>query len=205
MASLHHLVETSEWPGVNPKAFWSLCERIPDLFTLDVSDECRAEYTFHNEVDGKLLKAPFDGLYNLFIESWPSAEIEKATLYFNGTPIEVCEGPDVQFETFHEENPLPIGLCDGGELRIVLKFNAPAYVPKSIGSARLMRFRWKNKNEPFVITTSCNCAMMYDGQQIRAVSYIEEEGTDEGLKTLVEQITGSTPDPARLKQLFDGT
>lgn len=200
MASISDFVDTRSWPGVNTHAFWSLSERVDDIFALESSEETRAEYVFQNDVDGKLLKAPFDGLYNLYVDSWANVVIEKATLYLNDKALEVVDGPEINFDTFTEKNPLPLTLMGNDELRIVLRFGGPAYVPKTLGSARLMRFTWKDKNQAFVVATNCHCAIMYDGHQLRAVSYIEDdESDDEGLKNLLKEITGPNPN----KELFE--
>jgi hypothetical protein len=203
MSSLASYVDTTSWPGVNKNAFWSLCERVDDTFVLENADELRAEYVFNNAVDGKLLRAPFDGLYNLYIESWNNAQVDKAILYLNQTPLEVCEGPEINFDTFTETNPLPIALMHNDELRIVLKLASPGFIPKSLGSARMMRFNWKTTDQPFVVVTTCSCAIMYDGHQLRAVSHVEEDSDNEtsaSLENLLQSITGTTPDPEAFRR-----
>lgn len=203
MASLSSFVDKDSWPGVNKSAFWSLCERVDDLFVLETKDELRAEYVLNKSIDGKLLKAPFDGLYNLYVDSWVNVQLDKGTLYFNQIPLEVQEGPELNFETFTEHSPLPLTLMHNDELRIVLKSATPTFWPSTVGSARMMRFTWRKTDQPFVVLTTCNCAMMYDGHQLRAVSHVEEDESDDELRDLLQSITGQHPDPDLLdKALF---
>jgi hypothetical protein len=202
MSSFEHLVDTKAWPGANVNAFWSLCERIDDLFVLESQDGTRAEYVFSMEKDGLLLKSPFDGLYNLYVESWSNACLEEGLLLFNGKVIEKVEGPEINFDTFRESNPFPIGLMTSSdELRVVLKFGSPTFIPNTVGSARMMRFTWKSTTEPFVITTSCNSALMYDGHQIRAVSHLEDESGSPSLSSLLKDVA-SNPTPESLATLL---
>lgn len=201
MASFEHLVDTKGWPGANVNAFWSLCERIDDLFVLESQDGTRAEYVFSMEKDGLLLKAPFDGLYNLYIDSWSNACLEEGLLLFNGKVIEKTEGPEINFETFQEGNPFPIGLMTStDELRVILKFASPTFIPNTVGSARMMRFTWKSTSEPFVITTSCSSALMYDGHQIRAVSHLDDEPTN-SMSSLLKEVAAN-PTPESLETLL---
>jgi hypothetical protein len=205
MASFEHLVDTKTWPGANTNAFWSLCERIDDLFTLESQDEStgtRAEYIFSNEKDGTLLKAPFDGLYNLYVDSWSNAILEEGLLLFNGKVIEKVEGPEINFDTFDEGSPFPLGLMTpNDELRLILKFASPTFIPNTVGSARMMRFTWKTTTEPFVITTSCNSALMYDGHQIRAVSHLEDDADGPSVSSLLKEVAAS-PTPEALAALL---
>jgi hypothetical protein len=200
MASLSELVEKDSWPGVNKSAFWSLCERIDDLFVLESKDETRAEYVFNKAADGKLLKAPFDGLYNLYVESWNNVQIEKATLYYNQIPLEIAEGPEINFDTFTETNPLPVSLMNNDELRIVVRSASPSFWPSALGTARMMRFTWKTTEQPFVVVTTCTCALMYDGHQLRAVSHVDDDESDEELQNLLAHITGPTANPELLEK-----
>jgi hypothetical protein len=202
MSSLKDVVSTAYWPGVNSHAFWSLCERVDGLFILESSDELRAEYVFRNDVDGKLLKAPFEAIYNIYCDSWSNVAIDKATLYLNEKALEICEGPEINFETFTEKSPMPVSLLGDDEMRIVLRFANPTFIPKTIGSARVMRFTWDTKSAPFVVATTCDCAVMYDGHQLRAVSHVEDDDSsdDEDIKELVRNITGPNPDPEMLER-----
>lgn len=170
------------WPGMNPHAFASLCERVDDCFTLVPGDSSiHLEYIYDKHIDGQLLKSPFQCLYNLNVNLEHATKI---SLLFNTTILEVVEEEEASFDIFTEKFMFPIDFMqDNDELRIQIELSRPSFAPKKLGSARLVRCNWSTK-KPCLIALTQNSAIMFDGTKINCVSNIinmyNAFGNDEG-------------------------
>jgi hypothetical protein len=196
------------WPAMNPTAFWSLTERVDNLFTLETSDQKSATYVFQNTENGEILCAPFQAMYNLNID-WPKEQQVKATLFYNNTALETCEGSEIDFDTFSQSEPFPLCLMsETDELRIVISFQKHLFLPVNIGSARMLRFTKKEQIDPFCICTTDTCAIMFDGKKIQAMSTLNNTESDsdddcsQEYNDIVQAIMNSEMPPQDINELL---
>lgn len=181
--NIKDLIDNSNgWPGMNPHAFASLCERVHDCFSLVPGDSgMHLEYVFDKYVDGELLKAPFQCLYNINVQF---EHATKVSLVYNTTVLEVFEEEEVCFDMFNEKFMFPLAFMQpNDELRIRIDLSRPCFAPKKIGSARLVRCTWATK-KPCLVAMSQSSAMMFDGTKLNCVSnLIPSFGIDEASST----------------------
>jgi hypothetical protein len=180
MASLKNFVE-KEWPGINVDAFWSLSERIENTFQMVSQTDDRVLYRYV-PTDGKLLKAPFQALHSIRVDLESTHRIR---LLLNDVCLETVQGSD--FDTFGPESPFPFLAPD--DLLLEISCIPGQFLPRTLGSARCLRFEWRNTDiPPFVITTTCSCAVMFDGHQIRAITNSDDASTASSVSTDIKDL-----------------
>lgn len=207
MANLKSVVDTKEWPCLNETAFWSLSERVEGVFELtrvDHETNRWAQYRLRNtaSLPSKILRAPFDACHSIRLDWDATGDEPHAKLCFNGKVVDTAiEG---EFDLFGPETVLPLGLMSSDDaitLDLYL-FDQPCDWPSTLGSARMLRFNWKDTNKPFVVATGSRAAVMYDGYQLRAVSTLEPAGPSGAVSGLSQNVTVRGPNGRQHRSRF---